>query len=161
MRVAELSLRNYRVYEELDLELPARVIGIFGPNGSGKSTIVESILWALYGRARTAKSEIRTQGLLTDCEVRLVFEHGGSQYEVRRWIRGKNHATGVAPPTVVEFLVIGPKVNVVLTAPLSVNGLAWTWFALTGRPNVTTSWRVAPAGRSGVGGAVDESSGEG
>jgi DNA repair protein SbcC/Rad50 len=94
MRVAELSLRNYRVYEELDLELPARVIGIFGPNGSGKSTIVESILWALYGRARTAKGEIRTHGLLTDCEVRLVFEHGGSQYEVRRWIRGKNHATG-------------------------------------------------------------------
>ncbi|HEY7401636.1 MAG TPA: SMC family ATPase [Actinomycetota bacterium] len=94
MRVVELSLRNYRVYEELDLELPARVIGIFGPNGAGKSTIVESILWALYGRARTPKGEIRTHGLLTDCEVRIVFEHGGSQYEVRRWIRGKNHATG-------------------------------------------------------------------
>ena len=94
MRVVELSLRNYRVFEEVNLELPARVIGIFGPNGSGKSAMVESILWAMYGRARTAKSEIRTHGLLTDCEVRLVFEHGGSEYEVRRWIRGKNHATG-------------------------------------------------------------------
>jgi DNA repair exonuclease SbcCD ATPase subunit len=94
VRVVELSLRNYRVFEEVDLELPARVIGVFGANGSGKSAMVESILWALYGRARTAKSEIRTQGLLTDCEVRLVFEHGASEYEVRRWIRGKNHATG-------------------------------------------------------------------
>ena len=35
MRVLEISLRNFRVFEELDLELPARVIGIFGPNGSG------------------------------------------------------------------------------------------------------------------------------
>ncbi|HEX2032210.1 MAG TPA: SMC family ATPase [Actinomycetota bacterium] len=91
MRVAELSLRNYRVYEEVDLELPSRVIGIFGPNGSGKTTLVEAVRFALYGRARTEKREIRTHGVLTDCEVRLVFEHGGRQYEVRRRIKGKGH----------------------------------------------------------------------
>ncbi len=93
MRALELSLRNYRVFEEVDLELPARVIGIFGENGSGKTTLMESLLWALYGRARTAKNEIRTQGVLTDCIVRLVFDHGGSQYEVRRTISGRNHQT--------------------------------------------------------------------
>jgi exonuclease SbcC len=92
VRVLELSLRNYRVFEEVDLEFPARVIGIFGPNGSGKSTLVESVRWALYGRARTAKDQIRTSGVLTDCAVRLVFHHGGRQYEIRRLIRGKNHA---------------------------------------------------------------------
>ncbi|HEV3474623.1 MAG TPA: AAA family ATPase, partial [Actinomycetota bacterium] len=63
MRILELSLRNYRVFEELDLELPARVIGIFGPNGAGKSTLIESIAFALYGRARTAKDQIRTDGV--------------------------------------------------------------------------------------------------
>jgi len=93
MRVIELSLRNYRVFEQVDLELPARVIGIFGPNGSGKSALVESVLYSLYGQARTSKQEIRTQGVLTDCEIRLVFQHGGQQYEVRRTIRGKNHQT--------------------------------------------------------------------
>jgi DNA repair protein SbcC/Rad50 len=93
MRVLELSLRNYRVFEEVDLELPARVIGIFGPNGAGKSTLVEAIQFACYGRARTDKKQIRTDGVLTDCAVRLVFEHGGTQYEVRRTIRGRNHQT--------------------------------------------------------------------
>lgn len=93
MRVLEISLRNYRVFEHVDLELPARVIGIFGVNGSGKSTLVEAILYSLYGQARTSKQEIRTYGVLTDCEVRLVFQHGGQQYEVRRTIRGKNHQT--------------------------------------------------------------------
>jgi exonuclease SbcC len=93
MRVLELSLRNYRVFEELDLELPARVIGIFGPNGAGKSTLVESVQYALYGKSRTAKDQIRTDGVLTDCVVRLVFEHGGQQYEIRRTIKGKNHQT--------------------------------------------------------------------
>jgi DNA repair protein SbcC/Rad50 len=92
MRVLELSLRNYRVFEEVDLEFPARVIGIFGPNGAGKSALVESVRFALYGRTRTPKDQIRTSGVLTDCAVRLVFQHGGQQYEVRRAIRGKNHA---------------------------------------------------------------------
>ena len=93
MRVVELSLRNYRIFEEVDLELPARVIGIFGVNGAGKSTLMESIAFACYGvdATRTKKQEIRTHGVLADCEVRLVFEHAGQPYEVRRTIRGKGH----------------------------------------------------------------------
>ena len=96
MRVLELSLRNYRIFEEVDLELPARVIGIFGVNGAGKSTLMESIAFACYGvdAARTRKQEIRTHGVLTDCEVRLVFEHAGQPYEVRRTIGGKGHTPG-------------------------------------------------------------------
>ncbi len=94
MRLLELSLRNFRQFEEVDLELPARVIGIFGENGSGKSTLMESIAFGLYGvdAARTKKQEIRTHGVLTDCEVRLVFEHGGQTYEVRRALKGKGSA---------------------------------------------------------------------
>lgn len=91
MKVLELSLRNYRVFEEVDLELPARVIGIFGENGAGKTTLMEAIGFACFGvdAARTKKQEIRTQGVLTDCSVRLVFEHGGRHYEVRRTLRGR------------------------------------------------------------------------
>jgi DNA repair protein SbcC/Rad50 len=91
MRILELSLRNYRVFEEVDLELPARVIGVFGENGAGKTTLMESIAFACFGvdAARTKKQEIRTQGVLTDCSVRVVFEHGGRQYEVRRTLRGR------------------------------------------------------------------------
>ena len=93
MRILELSLRNYRVFEEVDLELPAQVIGIFGPNGAGKSSLLESLLFACYGRARTPKDQIRTHGILTDCAVRVAFEHGGRQYAVVRTIKGKNHQT--------------------------------------------------------------------
>ena len=107
MRALELSLRNYRVFEEVDLELPARVIGVFGPNGSGKSTLVESIAFACFGWSRTPKQQIRTQGLLTDCEVRLAFEHAGNQYEVRREIRGKNHSTDAELLTRSSTLAVG------------------------------------------------------
>jgi DNA repair protein SbcC/Rad50 len=93
VKLLQLSLRNYRVFEEVDLELPPAVIGIVGENGAGKTSLTESIAFALYGvdAARTKRNEIRTQGLLTDCEVRLVFEHGGIEYEVRRAITGRAH----------------------------------------------------------------------
>ena len=92
MRILELSLRNYRVFDEVDLELPARVIGIFGSNGAGKSSLVEAIRYGLYGETRTDRKQVRTHGVLTEAAVRLVFEHGGQQYEVRRTIKGKNHS---------------------------------------------------------------------
>ena len=40
MRVTRLRLANFRIFPELDLELPPGVVGIYGPNGSGKSTLV-------------------------------------------------------------------------------------------------------------------------
>ncbi|MGH2540126.1 MAG: LAGLIDADG family homing endonuclease, partial [Actinomycetota bacterium] len=57
------------------------------------SSLVEAIAFALYGAdaSRTKKQEIRTHGVLTDCEVRVVFEHAGSQFEVRRSIKGRGH----------------------------------------------------------------------
>src|SRR5439155_16777768 len=84
MRLTTLALRNFRVYDDLELELPPGVLGVYGRNGSGKSTLVESIRWALYGKARTPKDEVRTTGVLADCVVEVGFEHEGHLYAVRR-----------------------------------------------------------------------------
>src|SRR5882762_4207355 len=77
MLVTRLSLRNFRVFPELDLELPPGVVGIYGPNGAGKSTLVESILWALFGVARTGETQVTVE-----------FEHDGHLYEVTRSLSG-------------------------------------------------------------------------
>src|SRR5581483_6835636 len=63
VRLTRVRLRNYRVYEDLDLELPPGLIGVYGANGAGKSTLMEAIRFTLYGRARTANDEIRTSGV--------------------------------------------------------------------------------------------------
>ncbi|MDQ1393074.1 MAG: repair protein SbcC/Rad50, partial [Acidimicrobiaceae bacterium] len=91
MLLKRLSLRNYRVYEDqLDLDLPPGLIGIYGPNGSGKSTLLEAILFALWGRARTAKEDVRTAGVGGDCVAEVTFEHEGHLYVVRRSLSGIN-----------------------------------------------------------------------
>src|ERR1700738_3095911 len=91
MRLTRLYMRNYRVYEEpLELELPPGLTGIFGVNGAGKSALLESILWTLWGRARTGKDEVRTSGVGGDCITEVEFEHEGHLYLVRRTLTGIN-----------------------------------------------------------------------
>jgi DNA repair exonuclease SbcCD ATPase subunit len=88
MRVTRLSLRNFRVFPELDLEVPPGVVGIYGPNGAGKSTLVESILWALFGVARTGKDSLRSDGATGETVATVEFEHDGHLYEVTRSLAG-------------------------------------------------------------------------
>src|SRR6266536_2109825 len=90
MHLRSLSLRNYRVYRAADIEFPDGLVGVYGPNGAGKSALIESVRYALYGDARTEKSELRTAGINEDVRVELVFEHEGNSYEVRRVLKGRN-----------------------------------------------------------------------
>jgi DNA repair exonuclease SbcCD ATPase subunit len=91
VRITRLLLRNYRVYEkELELEMPAGLVGVYGPNGAGKSALLESILWTMWGKARTGKDEIRTAGSNTECISEVDFEHEGHLYSVRRTIAGQS-----------------------------------------------------------------------
>ncbi|MHB1924012.1 MAG: AAA family ATPase [Acidimicrobiales bacterium] len=92
MRLTRLYMRNFRVYEEpVELEMPPGLVGIFGRNGAGKSTLLESITWTLWGKARTAKDQIRTSGVNADCVTEVEFEHEGHLYLVRRTLTGMNH----------------------------------------------------------------------
>ena len=88
MRITRLSLRNFRVFSELDLEMPPGVVGIYGPNGAGKSTLVESILWSLFGVARTAKESLRRDGATGETSATVEFEHDGHLYEITRSLSG-------------------------------------------------------------------------
>jgi len=91
VRITRLYLRNYRVFgDELDLPIPAGLVGIYGANGSGKSSLVESIRWSMFGKARTGKDEVRTSDVKDDCVTEVEFEHEGHLYLVRRVLTGIN-----------------------------------------------------------------------
>jgi exonuclease SbcC len=96
MLIKRLYLRNFRVYEdELDLELPPGLVGIYGPNGAGKSTLLEAILFTLWGRSRTTKDLIRSSGVGGECVTEVEFEHEGHLYLVRRKLKGINAQVSV------------------------------------------------------------------
>lgn len=90
MKVYRLLLKNYRVFEdELDIEFPSGLVGVYGANGAGKSYLIEAIPWTLYGRTRTAVSDVRTSGSGGECVTEVEFEHEDHHYRVRRTISSR------------------------------------------------------------------------
>lgn len=73
-----------------------------GPTGAGKSTLIDAIVFALYGRVASAESSderLRSGYADEDTEtfVDLVFETGSGEYRVLRspeWMRAKKRGTG-------------------------------------------------------------------
>ncbi len=96
MRLRSISLRNYRRYRSVDLELPDGMVSIIGTNGSGKSTLLEAFAWALFGNqtetVRTGKESIKRQEAAhtEPCSVRIEFDYEDTAYTVERSMKGKN-----------------------------------------------------------------------
>jgi exonuclease SbcC len=93
-----LHVRNYRCFEQLDLQLPDGCVAILGHNGEGKSSIAEAIEVALFGECRTGRlpaQHARAAGPADDLVVELDLDHAGHLYRIRRTYsaRGRGKTT--------------------------------------------------------------------
>ena len=86
-----LVLKNFKRFKEQEILFRDGITGIIGNNGTGKSTIVEAILFALYGLSGTGlKPEFIVSsfaGPRERCEIRLDFRMRGNEYSVVRLFR--------------------------------------------------------------------------
>jgi DNA replication and repair protein RecF len=51
MHVTNLSLRDYRNYQRLDLQLPAGITLLYGPNAAGKTSVLEALFYLATTRS--------------------------------------------------------------------------------------------------------------
>ncbi|MCD6417934.1 SMC family ATPase [bacterium] len=90
----KIKLENFRSFSSA-VEIPLDFSPLFcivGDNGAGKSSIVEAILWALFGISRSGKKSkdvIRTGKKYA--EVEFDFEMWGEKYRI---IRRQNRSSG-------------------------------------------------------------------
>jgi exonuclease SbcC len=91
MLLERLILHNFKRFRDQEIQFHEGITGIIGNNGTGKSSIVEGILFALYGLSGTG---IRGDYIVSAfspprerCEVRLDFRVRGEAYTVRRSFR--------------------------------------------------------------------------
>ena len=57
MHVTRLSLRDFRNYEELELDLPPGLAVVAGPNGAGKTNLLEALYFGCTGRSPRTSNE--------------------------------------------------------------------------------------------------------
>jgi DNA repair exonuclease SbcCD ATPase subunit len=68
MKLLSLELTNYRPFRHRLIDFNRDgVIGIIGRNGAGKTTIVEAIMWGLYGDFRQVRTDRQ--------DIRLLITH--------------------------------------------------------------------------------------
>jgi exonuclease SbcC len=95
MKLNFISLKNYRRFKSVELEVADGMVSIMGPNGAGKSSLMEAVAWALYGNqteiVRTGKESIKREGSArTDpCSVKVEFDFEDTGYVVERSMKGK------------------------------------------------------------------------
>ncbi len=97
MNPLRLVARNYRTFDELDLELPQGCVAVLGENGAGKSSIVSAIDLAIFGPESRSLADALSDTASPDDDllIELEFEHAGEFYRVRRTYsaRGRGKAT--------------------------------------------------------------------
>ena len=88
MEPLRIELKNFTCYghEVFDFT-PVTMAALCGPNGSGKSSLIDAMLWALFGQtprgnARNIDNIVRKGTDLA--EVVFDFRLGGQVYRVRR-----------------------------------------------------------------------------
>ena len=101
MRLLSIHVCNYRIHQDLQVELDPRLTLIGGPNESGKSTLAEAAHRALFLRARgnnelTKAARSNLHG--GNPEVEVTFEAGGGEYRVRKVFSG-NQGTALLQET--------------------------------------------------------------
>ncbi len=98
MKLQKLVVENFIAYRErqeipwADLLGEHRLLLITGPTGSGKSTLMDGILYALFGAYRTRKSSVRPPvsqyAPENPARVMLEFQVGSERFRIHReWQR--------------------------------------------------------------------------
>jgi len=91
MILERLLLKNFKRFRDDEIHFNDGITGIVGNNGTGKSSIVEAILFALYGLSGTGiKPDYIVSAFASSsekCEVRLDFKVKGRSYSIRRKFR--------------------------------------------------------------------------
>ena len=96
MRPRELTLQGFRSYRgrtTFDLR-DRRLVGVVGPIGAGKSTILDAVVFALYGKTPSFERDTRSliHQLEDGCHVELVFEVDGQVWRAQRALRRKGQS---------------------------------------------------------------------
>lgn len=113
MILKSLKLRNFLSHEDTLLKFREdQKLLIDGVSGSGKSSLIDGILWALYGKGRMANRSLIKKGARY-AEVTLVLHQDGADIRVKR----KVDAEGKQTLTLSKDDLAGK------TSPIQVTGL--------------------------------------
>jgi exonuclease SbcC len=92
MKLIRLEMVNFKKFRHAEIEFQDGLTGIIGNNGAGKSTIVEAILWSLYGNNKGVgiKKDFLKNNNAAESDpmsVKLVLDKGNQVWSIYRGMK--------------------------------------------------------------------------
>src|SRR5580765_2656996 len=151
MYIAHLSLRNFRNYHELELELQPGTTLFYGPNAAGKTTLLEAVYYLVTTRSPRTSAEREliswdergSLGLAPFTRLVTALQRPSERLVIEVAVQRKQDAEGQVLPTTSKTIRINktPRraldlvghLRVVLFTPLDIE-------LTTGPPSVRRRW---------------------
>jgi len=150
MILRRIQLTNFRQYHRETLIFQDGITGVVGRNGAGKSSILEAVLWCLFGNraARTSKEGIKRQGAspAEPCSVELDFELKGVPYRLTRTLSGRANRAEAALVKLGQLEAVtirGVDEQIIKLIGLDLKGFLSSFFARQRELNALTDARPA------------------
>ncbi len=120
MYPAKLYLKNFLSYGEQGTEIDFtgyKILLLIGKNGAGKSSILDAILWALWGKTRSGGDNDIMHSGSSDMEVRLDFVVRDAIYRVvrKRSKKGKSFVSVLELQSLTEPITVLTDATIVQT----------------------------------------------
>lgn len=120
MYPAKLYLKNFLSYGDQGVEIDFngyQTLLLIGKNGAGKSSILDAILWALWGKTRSGGDNDIMHSGSSDMEVRLDFIVRGATYRVvrKRSKKGKSFVSVLELQSLTEPITVLTDATIVQT----------------------------------------------
>lgn len=119
MRVKQISIKNFRNYPELQLDITSDLVVLSGPNAVGKTNLLESVYFASLFKSFRDDSEFIFMKNTTTAEVRVVVERRGQDHTIEIFLeqRDKIYANFKLNGVVKRRREVQGFVNVVIFEP--------------------------------------------
>lgn len=82
MRVKQISIKNFRNYPELELDITSDLVVLSGPNAVGKTNLLESVYFASLFKSFRDDSEFIFMRDTSTAEVRVTVEKKGQTHTI-------------------------------------------------------------------------------
>lgn len=79
MQITELTLKNFRCFQETSFEFKSGITGVIGVNGSGKSSIIEALTFLFIGEGYDDKKDLMLAGTNSQAYVQGKFILDGKE----------------------------------------------------------------------------------
>ena len=108
MILKRVKLKDFISHADTEIEFPLGVTVLVGPNGAGKTSVVDAVVFALFGdKVRGEKVEDMIRRGASSADVELAFEVD-KEYTIH-WIRKKKSVEAVLSRSDACLLYTSPS----------------------------------------------------